>query len=79
MRGALSLKPAPRPSASPDPEGPVQPLDVEEGAEIPLDEEGSRLRFEEEGVTLETEIEGVPIELRIDENGIAVEPLEPED
>ncbi len=76
MRGALSLKPTPRPSASPDPEGPVQPLDVEEGAEIPLDEEGSRLRFEEDGVSLETQIEGVPIELRIDENGFAVEPVE---
>ena len=39
MRGALSLKSAPRPkpSASPDPEGPIQPFDLEDGAVIPLD------------------------------------------
>ncbi|MEL6528578.1 MAG: transglycosylase domain-containing protein [Pseudomonadota bacterium] len=79
MRGALSLKPAPRPTASPDPEGPVQPLDVEESAEIPLDEDGSRLRFEEDGVSIETEIDGIPIEFRLDDNGIAVEPIDPED
>ena len=79
MRGALSLKPVPRPSASPDPEGPVQPLDVEDGAEIPLDEEGSTLRFEEDGVSIETEIDGVPIEFRLGEDGLAVEPVEIEE
>ena len=76
MRGALSL-PAPKPTASPDPEGPVQPFDIEEGAEIPLDENGSRLRFEEDGVILNTEVEGMPLEFRLDENGLAVEPVEP--
>ncbi|WP_298465162.1 transglycosylase domain-containing protein [uncultured Erythrobacter sp.] len=79
MRGALSLKPAPRPSASPDPQGPVQPLDVEEGAEIPLDENGSRIRFEQDGVAIETEIEGMPIEFRLSEDGIAVEPIGPDE
>lgn len=76
MRGALSL-PAPKPSAVPDPEGPVQPLDIEEGEEIPLGEDGARLRFEENGVVLSQD--SVPIELRVDENGIRLEPVEPPD
>ncbi|BDI60646.1 transglycosylase domain-containing protein [Qipengyuania nanhaisediminis] len=74
MRGALSL-PAPRPSAAPDPQGPVQPLDIEEGEEIPLGEDGTRLRFEGEGVVLSQD--GVPVELRIDEGGFRVEERPP--
>ncbi len=73
MSGALAL-PAPKPSAAPDPQGPVQPLDVEDADSIPLDENGSRLRFEEDRVVVETEIEGVPLELRLDERGLAIEP-----
>jgi penicillin-binding protein 1A len=71
MRGALDL-PAPRPSAAPDPEGPIRPLDIEDGEEIPLGEEGTRLRFDENGVILSQD--GVPLEMRIDENGIHFEP-----
>ena len=75
MRSALSL-PAPRPSAAPDPEGPVQPLDIEEGEEIPLGEDGTSLRFEEEGIILSQD--GVPVELRLDDNGFRIEPVEPD-
>ncbi len=78
MRGALSLKPAPSPSTSPDPQGPVRPFDIEEGAEIPLDDEGSTLRFEEEGLRLETQIDGVPVEFRLDEDGLVIEPGDPD-
>lgn len=70
MRAALSLPP-PRPSAAPDPEGPVQPFDIEEGEEIPLGEDGTALRFEEDGVVLSQD--GVPIELRLDEDGLRIE------
>ncbi|EAQ29498.1 penicillin-binding protein, 1A family protein [Erythrobacter sp. NAP1] len=73
MRGALDL-PAPRPSASPDPEGPVQPFDIEEGEEIPLGEDGTVLRFEEDGVILSQE--GVPVEIRIDEDGFNIDPID---
>ena len=76
MSVALAL-PTPKPSAAPDPEGPVQPFDIEEGTEIPLDENGSAIRFEDESVILNTEVEGMPLELRLDENGLAVEPREP--
>ncbi len=74
MNGALSLRPAPKPTASPDPQGPIQPFDVDAGAEIELDENGSTLRFDEDGITLSTETdEGIPIELRLDEDGFRLE------
>ena len=73
MRGALSLKPAPKPTASPNPEGPVQPLDIEDGAVIPLDDKGSELRFDEDGITITTEAEGFPIQFRLDEDGLQIE------
>ncbi|WP_299191818.1 transglycosylase domain-containing protein [uncultured Erythrobacter sp.] len=75
MRSALSLPP-PRPRASPDPEGPVQPFDIEEGEEIPLGEDGTSLRFEEDGIVLSQD--GVPVEFRLDEDGLRVEPVEPD-
>ena len=73
MRSALSL-PTPRATPSPDPEGPVRPLDIEEGDEIPLGEDGTSLRFEEEGIILSQD--GVPIEFRLDEDGFRIEPVE---
>ncbi|MEM6266284.1 MAG: penicillin-binding transpeptidase domain-containing protein, partial [Pseudomonadota bacterium] len=76
MNGALSLKPAPKPTASPDPQGPLQRFDIEEGAEIPLDDEGSQLRFDPEGVTITTEIDGANVEFRLDEDGLAVDGIE---
>jgi penicillin-binding protein 1A len=74
MRSALEL-PAPKPSASPDPEGPVQPLDIGEGEEIPLGEDGTSLRFEEDGLILSQD--GVPLEVILDDDGFRLEPAEP--
>ncbi|MEO0907814.1 MAG: transglycosylase domain-containing protein [Pseudomonadota bacterium] len=74
MRGALS-KPAPRPSAAPDPQGPVQPLDIGEGEEIPLGEDGTSLRIESERLILSQE--GVPLEIVLDDDGIRIESVEP--
>jgi penicillin-binding protein 1A len=75
MRGALRIEAAPAPKAdtSPDPEGPVQPLDVIEGGEIPLGQDGTTLRIEDGGMTLSQE--GVPLELRVDEDGVLIESL----
>ncbi|MEE4155504.1 MAG: transglycosylase domain-containing protein [Erythrobacter sp.] len=78
MRGALSLAPAPRPTASPDPEGPVVPFDLEEGATIPIDEQGGELRLDENGVTISVEVDGVPIEARVGEEGLVLEPVPPD-
>ncbi|MDJ0977043.1 MAG: transglycosylase domain-containing protein [Erythrobacter sp.] len=71
MRGALSLKaaPKPKPTSAPDPQGPIQPFDLEDGAVIPLDDNGSQIRLDQDGITLDAEIDGVPVRLRIDENG----------
>jgi len=74
MRGALKIEAAPSPQASdtPDPEGPVQPLDVLEGEEIPLGQDGTSLRIEEGGVTIRQD--GVPVEVRLNEGGVVVQP-----
>jgi len=73
MTGALSL-PAPTQSPAPDPEGPVQPLDIEEGQTIPLGQDGTALRIEDDAIILSQD--GVPMELRLDENGIRFDPGE---
>lgn len=74
MRGALSLEaaPAPQSDTSPDPEGPVQPLDVLEGQEIPIGQDGTTLRVEGGGVTLSQP--GAPVEVRVGEGGVVVQP-----
>ena len=74
MLSALKIDaaPAPAPVDTPDPEGPVQPLDVLEGGEIPLGQEGTSLRVDENGVSLRQD--GVPVEVRVDEGGVVVRP-----
>lgn len=73
MRSALAL-PLPKPSNAPDPQGPVQPLDVEQGEAILVGEDGTALRMDETGVVLSQE--GVPLELRLGEEGVTIEPVE---
>ncbi|HEX5644420.1 MAG TPA: penicillin-binding protein, partial [Erythrobacter sp.] len=73
MRGALRGAAAPAPTETPDPEGPVQPLDIENLDEIPLDQNGSTLSIEENGVRVATEIQGIPLEVTVDEGGVQVE------
>ncbi len=74
MRGALKIEAAPAPVAddTPDPEGPIQPLDMLEGGEIPLGQDGTSLKVDEGGVTLRQD--GVPVEVRVDEGGVVVKP-----
>ncbi|MFM7404186.1 MAG: transglycosylase domain-containing protein [Erythrobacter sp.] len=74
MRGALKIEAASEPKAkdTPDPEGPVQPLDMLEGGEIPLGQDGASLTVDDEGVTLRQD--GVPVEVRVDGQGVVVQP-----
>lgn len=74
MREALKIEgaPAPKSDTSPDPEGPVQPLDVIEGGEIPLGQDGTTLKVDSNGVTLTQQ--GVPLEVRVDGQGVVVQP-----
>ncbi len=76
MRGALSLKPTPATTASPDPEGPVQPMDIEEDGEFEIGEDGTRLFIEDGSITVGQD--GLPLELRLDENGPAIVPSRPQ-
>ncbi|MEE4540082.1 MAG: transglycosylase domain-containing protein [Erythrobacter sp.] len=75
MRGALSL-PEARPSTAPDPEGPVQPLDIEEGEEMIYQGEGARVRIGPNGIDILSD--DAPIGVRIDREGVRVEGLEEE-
>ncbi|MXO72664.1 transglycosylase domain-containing protein [Alteraurantiacibacter buctensis] len=77
MAGALgeTRRPAPRPSASADPGGPVQPQDVDGLDDIPLTEDGAtRLSVDSSGATISTNVEGVGLDIRLDEGGVRVSP-----
>ncbi len=74
MTNALALKPAPRATASPDPAGPVQQLDLPDGAEVPASDPATTIMIDGQGVTINSEVQGVPIGVRVDQNGVAVQP-----
>lgn len=76
MRGALAGSATVRPTETPDPEGPIQPLDIDDLQDIPIDENGSTLSIERNGLSVSTEIEGVPVEIRLTEDGLRLKPVE---
>ncbi len=66
-------RPKPKPVETPDPEGPIEPLDLPEIPEFPLDVQRPDVRVDpDKGVTVSGEIEGVPLDLTIDKNGVDV-------
>jgi penicillin-binding protein 1A len=74
MQQALGERatPRPRPTASPNPSGPVQPQDVPDLGDIPLGD--ANVRIGNDGATISTEIQGVPVDVRLDREGVRVEP-----
>jgi penicillin-binding protein 1A len=64
-------KPKPKPVETPNPEGPVEPLDLPDIPEFPVDVRTPDIRVDK-GVTVSGEIEGVPLDLTIDKNGVDV-------
>ena len=63
---------APRPAATADPRGPVEPLDVPELDDIPLGDTGANIRFDEErGIVIDGSVGGVPLELPVENGEIA--------
>jgi penicillin-binding protein 1A len=73
MNRALGKAPArSRATPTPNPSGPVEPMDVPEVGDIPLGD-GARLRIENGGATIGTEVEGVPVGVRIDRDGVRVD------
>ncbi|MBH5323086.1 transglycosylase domain-containing protein [Aurantiacibacter sediminis] len=65
MRGALGAEAAPpRATPSPDPSGPVEPLDVPNLEDIPMGER-SRLTIRDGEAVLSTDFEGVPLQIGV--------------
>jgi penicillin-binding protein 1A len=73
MQQALGERAAPRPRAteSPDPEGPVQPLDVPDLGDMPLGD--TDLRVEQGRAVLSTQINGAPVDVQLDRNGLQID------
>lgn len=70
---------APKPRKQPDPEGPIEPLDLPELPEFPVDVGNSEVRIDQgEGVTVNTEVGGVPLEVKLDRDGVNIQPAPPE-
>ncbi len=72
MRSALSGSGLVEPERRPDPDGPIQPLDIPEIGDIPLGDNGSNLRIEEDGLIISTEVDGVPVRFELTEDGLQV-------
>jgi penicillin-binding protein 1A len=69
--GERSAPARPRPTASPDPAGPVQPQDVPGLGDIPVGD--GNLRIGPGEAVLSTDIQGVPFDVRIDREGLRIE------
>lgn len=68
---------SPKPSKKPNPEGPIEPLDLPELSEIPVDIGNSDVRIDpDNGVTVTTDVGGVPLELKLDRDGVNVQPAD---
>lgn len=70
LSGALALKLAPRATQTPDPEGPVQPLDDPEAA----GDQATQITIDGQGVTISGQVQGVPLDVRVDQTGVAIQP-----
>jgi len=73
MRVALGEAAAParpKPRKSPDPQGPVVPLDIPDLGDLPLGD--SQLGLDGDGANVSTDIGGVPVNVRIGPDGVRV-------
>lgn len=73
LRG-VAPKPAPQPTASADPGGPVEPMDIPDLRDLPVGDGNTRLNVEDGGATVSTQVGGVPVDLRINRDGLQVTP-----
>lgn len=78
MSQALGVERAPArpasPTPSPDPSGPVQPLDIPDLEAIPLGDSGVTIGTRDGGAVISGDVQGMPVDVRIDGQGIRVEP-----
>ena len=72
VKGAARLAPARKATPTPDPTGPVEPLDL---PEMPLDLGDTDVRIDERtGVIVTTDIGGVPLDVTLGRDGVDVRP-----
>jgi penicillin-binding protein 1A len=72
-------KPPKLPPPTTDPEGPVEPLDLPEIPDIPINIGGSDVRINgNKGVTVSTDIGGVPVDVTLGRDGLDVKQREPQ-
>jgi len=70
-------RPKPKPAKEPDPTGPIEPLDLPDIPELPVNLNGTEVRVDpNKGVTVSGQIEGVPLDVTVGRNGIDVRPRE---
>jgi len=70
MSQALGAKGGPE-KPKPNPSGPVEPMDVPEGAEIELND-GTTLRIDQNGLGVSTQVQGAPVDVRLGNEGVQV-------
>jgi penicillin-binding protein 1A len=76
VKGA-GARPKPKPAVSPDPEGPIEPLDLPEIPEIPMKIDGTEIRVDpNRGVTVSGQVEGVPLDVSIGRDGVNIQSRE---
>jgi penicillin-binding protein 1A len=65
---------APEARKAPDPEGPIEPLDLPDLQELPIDIGNSDVRIDQDkGVIVNTDVGGVPLEIKLDRNGANIQ------
>ena len=76
VKGAAPAAPARKIQPTPDPEGPVEPLDLPRLPDMPIDFGDTDLRVDEEqGVTVTTDVGGTPVDITFGRDGVAVKPI----
>ena len=76
VKGA-GARPKPKLAVEPDPEGPIEPLDLPDIPELPVNINGTEVRVDPgKGVTVSGQIEGVPLDVTIGRDGVNVQPRE---
>ena len=80
VKGAALRAPVRNAPPKPDPEGPIEPLDLPEIPELPIDLGDTDVRINEnDGVTLTTDVGGVPLDVSIGRDGLEVRQAQPKD
>jgi penicillin-binding protein 1A len=80
VKGAAPKAPTRKAMPKPDPEGPVEPLDLPEIPDIPIDLGDTDVRINErDGVTVTTDVGGVPLDVSLGRDGLDVRPAQSKD